>query len=59
MYDDSALSERVKTIEDSGYLTTHPTISTDTDTTSATTATHGGTITMVDGVTRDSKGIRQ
>lgn len=35
---------------------THPTITTSTDTTSTTTASHGGTITMVDSVTRDSNG---
>ena len=40
----------------STFLTAHPTISTSTDTTSTATATHGGTVTMVDSVTRDDNG---
>ena len=40
----------------STFLTAHPTISTNTDTTSAATASHGGTVTMVDSITRDSNG---
>lgn len=40
----------------STFLTAHPTISKSTDTTSTATATHGGTITMVDSVTRDGNG---
>lgn len=40
----------------STFLTAHPTISTNTDTTSTVTASHGGTVTMVDSVTRDSNG---
>ena len=53
----------VTNIEASGHTITmtkgtaaHPTISTSTDTTSTETATHGGTIAMVDSVTRDSNG---
>lgn len=40
----------------SNFLTAHPTISTSTDSTSTQTATHGGTISVVDSVTRDSNG---
>ena len=40
----------------STFLTAHPTISTNTDTTSTATASHGGTVTMVDSITRDSNG---
>ena len=40
----------------SKVLTSHPTISVGTDSTSTQTATHGGTFTAVDSVTRDSNG---
>lgn len=38
------------------FLTAHPTISVGTDSTSTQTATHGGTFTAVDSVTRDANG---
>lgn len=38
------------------FLTAHPTISVGTDSTSTQTATHGGTFTTVDSVTRDANG---
>lgn len=38
------------------FLTQHPTISTDTDTTSTATPAHGGTFTAIDSVTRDTNG---
>lgn len=38
------------------FLTAHPTISVETDSTSSQTATHGGTFTAVDSVTRDANG---
>ena len=37
-------------------LTAHPTITTDTDTTSTASPAHGGTFTTVDSVTRDTNG---
>jgi hypothetical protein len=40
----------------STFLTQHPTISTDTDTTSTAAPTHGGTFTAIDSVTRDTNG---
>ena len=40
----------------SNFLTAHPTISKSTDTTSTQTATHGGTISVIDSVTRDTNG---
>ena len=40
----------------SNYLTAHPTISTETDTTSTASPTHGGTFTVIDSVTRDTNG---
>lgn len=40
----------------SKVLTAHPSITKNDDTTSTATATHGGTITMVDSITRDSNG---
>lgn len=41
---------------DSEYLTTHPSISTSTDTTSTASPSAGGTFTAVDSVTRDNNG---
>lgn len=41
---------------DSNFLTAHPTISKDTDTTSTASPTHGGTFTAVDSITRDGNG---
>lgn len=38
------------------FLTAHPAITTSTDTTSTQTATAGGKVTVVDGVTRDTNG---
>ena len=38
------------------FLTAHPTITKQTDTTSAVSPTHGGTFTVVDTVTRDTNG---
>ena len=40
----------------STFLTEHPDISTSDDTTSTATPAHGGTVTMVDSVTRDDNG---
>ena len=40
----------------STFLTAHPTITKQTDTTSAVSPTHGGTFTVVDTVTRDTNG---
>lgn len=42
--------------KDSTFLTEHPTISTNTDTTSTVSPSHGGTFTVVDSVNRDSNG---
>ena len=52
----SATNGAITATKGSTFLTAHPTISKSTDTTSTATATHGGTITMVDSVTRDSNG---
>lgn len=38
------------------FLTAHPTVSVGTDSTSTQTATHGGTFTAVDSITRDGNG---
>jgi hypothetical protein len=38
------------------FLTQHPTITTDTDTTSTAAPAHGGTFTAIDSVTRDTNG---
>ena len=46
----------IKVTKGSTFLTAHPTITTATDSTSTATATHGGTFTAVDGVTRDTYG---
>ena len=46
----------IKVTKGSTFLTAHPTITTADDTTSTATATHGGTFTAVDGVTRDGNG---
>lgn len=52
----SATNGAITATKGSTFLTAHPTISKSTDTTSSATATHGGTITMVDSVTRDGNG---
>ena len=52
----SATNGKVTATKGSTFLTAHPTISKSTDTTSASTASHGGTITMVDSITRDGNG---
>lgn len=54
---DIAVPTKVSQItNDSGYLTTHPSISTSTDSTSTASPSAGGTFTAVDSVTRDSNG---
>lgn len=52
----SASNGAITATKGSTFLTAHPTISTSADTTSTATATHGGTVTMVDSITRDSNG---
>lgn len=52
----SATNGAITATKDSTFLTAHPTITKSSDTTSTATATHGGTITMVDSVTRDGNG---
>ena len=52
----SATNGAITATKNSTFLTAHPTITKSSDTTSTATATHGGTITMVDSVTRDGNG---
>lgn len=52
----SASNGAITATKDATFLTAHPTITTSDDTTSTASATHGGTITMVDSVTRDGNG---
>ena len=52
----SASNGAITATKGSTFLTAHPTISKSTDTTSTATATHGGTVTMIDSITRDSNG---
>lgn len=52
----SATNGAITATKGSTFLTAHPTVSTSTDTTSTATATHGGTVTMVDSITRDGNG---
>lgn len=47
-------SNEIYMTPDSG--STHPTISTSTDTTSTSSPSHGGTFTAIDSITRDSNG---
>lgn len=46
----------ITTIKGSTFLTSHPTIDVSTDTTSTASPSHGGTVTMIDSITRDSNG---
>ena len=52
----SASNGKLTVTKGSTFLTAHPTITTDADTTSTQTATHGGTVTMVDSITKDANG---
>ena len=52
----SASNGKVTVTKGSTFLTEHPNITISTDTTSTATATHGGTVTMVDSITRDENG---
>lgn len=52
----SASGGKITATKGSTFLTAHPSITTSTDTTSTATPAHGGTVTMVDSVTRDSNG---
>lgn len=52
----SASNGKLTVTKGSTFLTAHPTISTSADTTSTQTATHGGTVTMVDSITKDANG---
>jgi hypothetical protein len=53
---DSTDNEKLIFTKGSTFLSEHPTITTDTDTTSSDTLSYGGTFTVVDSVTRDTNG---
>ena len=52
----TASNGKITATKGSTFLTQHPTITINEDTTSTSTATHGGKITMVDSITRDANG---
>ena len=53
---DSTDDEKLIFTKGATFLSEHPTITTDTDTTSSDTLSYGGTFTVVDSVTRDTNG---